>query len=127
METRMAYVDGFLIAVPTAKKETYVQLAGMVDQLFIDHGAVRVWECWSDDVPHGKLTDFYRSVQAQDDEAVVLSWIEWPDKATRDAAMAKVHDIMKSDDRFDPEKNPPPFDGKRMIFGGFCPVVALEK
>jgi uncharacterized protein YbaA (DUF1428 family) len=78
-------------------------------------------------VPDGKVTDFRRAVQANDDEAVVFSWVEWPDKATRDAAMGKMEELMKTDPRMNPEKNPMPFDGKRMIFGGFAPVVTVEK
>jgi uncharacterized protein YbaA (DUF1428 family) len=90
-------------------------------------GALRVIECWGDDVPVGKLTDFRRAVQAGDEETVAFSWIEWPDKATRDAAFVKINELMKTDPRMDPAKNPIPFDGKRMIFGSFVPVVTLEK
>jgi uncharacterized protein YbaA (DUF1428 family) len=82
-----------------------------------------VVECWGDDVAHGKQTDFYRAVEASADETVVFSWIEWPDKATRDAGMQK----MMDDPRMDPENNPMPFDGRRMIYGGFVPVVTLGK
>jgi len=89
--------------------------------VFIENGAKRVLECWGDDVKDGKLTDFRRAVQAKDDEAVVFSWIEWPDKATRDAAMTKV----MNDPRLNAQTNPMPFDGKRMIFGGFSPVLEL--
>ena len=123
----MTFVDGYLIAVPTANKAKFVEMANSIDGFFMDHGALRVVECWGEDVPHGKLTDFFRAVQATDDETVVFSWVEWPDKATRDAAMARMHDMMMTDERFDPEKNPPCFDGKRMIFGGFAPVLVLEK
>jgi uncharacterized protein YbaA (DUF1428 family) len=76
-------------------------------------------------VKPGKLTDLRRAVQATDDEIVAFSWIEWPDKATRDAAMAQAEELMKTDPRWDPARNPMPFDGKRMIFGGFEPVVDL--
>ena len=86
----------------------------------MEFGATRIVECWGDDVPRGKVTDFSRAVQAKPDETVCFSWIEWPDKATRDAAMVK----MMSDTRFMAE--PMPFDGKRMIFGGFEPVVDLR-
>ena len=79
-------------------------------------------ECWADDVPHGTHTDFYKSVQAKEDETVVFTWIEWPDKATRDAAMQK----MMDDPRMDPANNPMPFDGKRLIYGGFIPVLELK-
>jgi uncharacterized protein YbaA (DUF1428 family) len=84
-------------------------------------------ECWGDDIPNGKLTDFRRAVQATDDEVVVFSWIEWPDKATRDACMSRMEELMKTDARMSPEKNPMPFDGKRMIYGGFSPIVTLQR
>ncbi|MEJ8856921.1 DUF1428 domain-containing protein [Variovorax robiniae] len=119
----MAYIDGFVIAVPTANKSKFIEHANMGDCVFIEHGAIRVLECWGEDVKAGKQTDFQRAVQAKDDETVVFSWIEWPDKATRDAAMDKV----MADPRLDPKNNPMPFDGMRMIFGGFTPVVDLGK
>ena len=122
----MSYIDGFVIAVPTVNKQKFVDHANLGDSVFIELGAVRILECWGDDVPNGKLTDFRRAVQAQDDETVVFSWVEWPDKATRDAAMGQMEVLMKTDDRFSPEKNPMPFDGKRMIYGGFAPVVTLQ-
>ena len=121
----MAYVDGFVIAVPTARKQQFIDHAGEAASVFKELGATRVLECWGDDVPDGELTDFRRAVQAKGDETVVFSWIEWPDKATRDAAMSRMDELMRTDDRFHPEKNPMPFDGKRMIFGGFAPVVEL--
>jgi uncharacterized protein YbaA (DUF1428 family) len=123
----MTYVDGFVIAVPTASKQHFIQHANEVNKVILELGAIRILECWGDDVPDGKLTDFRRAVQANEDEAVVFSWIEWSDKATRDAAMARMRDLMKTDPRMNPEKNPMPFDGKRMIYGGFSPVVKLEK
>jgi uncharacterized protein YbaA (DUF1428 family) len=123
----MIYIDGFVIAVPKANKEKFIEHARTADSVFSDLGAKRILECWEDDVPNGKVTDFRRAVQATEDEAVVFSWVEWPDKATRDAAMAKMEDVMKTDPRMNPEKNPMPFDGKRMIFGGFTPVVTIER
>ena len=82
-------------------------------------------ECWGDDIKDGKLTDFRKAVAAEPDEAVVFSWIEWPDKATRDAAMGRMEELMKTDERMSQEKNPMPFDGKRLIYGGFSPVVEV--
>jgi len=117
----MAYVDGFVIAVPTANKQKFIDHANASDAVFLECGATRVLECWGDDVQAGQQTDFQRAVQAKDDETVVFSWIEWPDKATRDAGMEK----MMKDPRMNPETNPMPFDGKRMIFGGFAPIVDL--
>jgi uncharacterized protein YbaA (DUF1428 family) len=117
----MSYIDGFVIAVPTANRQKFIDHANTGDSVFIEYGATRVVECWGDDVPDGKQTDFRRAVQGKDDETIVFSWIEWPDKATRDQGFRK----MMEDPRMDPEKNPMPFDGGRMIFGGFRPVVEL--
>ena len=119
----MSYIDGFVIAVPTAKKEQFIEHARKGDSIFIDFGATRVLENWADDVPEGKITDFHKAVQAKEDESVVFSWIEWPDKETRDSAMSKMMSEDFKDDRLDPEKNPVPFDGSRLIFGGFTPIV----
>ena len=116
----MSYIDGFVIAVPNARREAFTTHATTFDTILLEFGATRVMECWGDDVPDGKLTDFRRAVQATEDESVVFSWIEWPDKATRDAGMAK---FMK-DPRLEGASDMP-FDGKRMIFGGFVPVVSL--
>ena len=111
----MSYIDGFVIAVPTANKQKFIDHARELDPVFIEFGATRIVECWGDDVPAGKVTDFARAVQATADETVVFSWVEWPDKPTRDAGMKR----MMEDPRFDPANMPMPFDGKRMIFGGF--------
>ena len=117
----MSYIDGFVLAVPTANKEKFLAHARSGDVVFIEYGALRVVECWGDDVPHGKTTDFFGAVKATPDETVVFSWIEWPDKATRDAGMKK----MMEDPRLDPAQNPMPFDGVRMIYGGFVPIYEL--
>ncbi len=122
----MSYIDGFVIAVPTANKQQFIEHANVFDKLFIDLGALRILECWGDDVPDGKLTDFRRAVQATADETVVFSWVEWPDKPTRDAAMGRMEQLSKQDDRYNMEKNPMPFDGRRMIYGGFAPVVKVQ-
>ncbi len=122
----MAYIDGFVIAAPAARGQEVVDYAARFDPLFLEVGATRVVEAWGDDVPHGKLTDFHRAVAATEDEVVMFSWVEWPDKATRDAGMAQ----LMQDPRMDPANpdNPPvPFDGKRMIFGGFEMVLELPK
>jgi len=121
----MSYIDGFIIAVPSENKQKFIEHAKLADNIFTEFGATRVIECWEDDVPTGKLTDFRKAVDAKDDESVVFSWIEWPDKATRDAAMKKMMSDDFSDERMDPEKNPMPFDGKRLIYGGFTPIVEL--
>ena len=118
----MPYIDGFVIACPEANKEKFIKHGNEIDPLFIEYGATRVLECWQDDVAKGETTDFFRAVNAEEGEAVLFSWVEWPDKDTRDAAIEK----MMADPRMDPEKNPMPFDGKRMIYGGFTPVVELK-
>lgn len=86
----MSYIDGFVIAIPTANKQKFVEHARQLDPIFIELGAIRVIEGWGDDVPDGKVTDFRRAVQATAEETVAFSWIEWPNKATRDAAMKKI-------------------------------------
>ena len=118
----MNYVDGFVLAVPTANKQKFTDYARKYDTIFMEYGALRIAECWGDDVPPGKQTDFQRSVLATDEETVVFSWIEWPDKATRDDAMAKI----MADPRFDMKNDPMPWDGARMIYGGFAPLFLLE-
>lgn len=121
----MAYVDGFVIAVPTANRQRFIDRAATADPIFVELGAIRVVEAWEDEVKDGKWTDFRRAVQATAEESIVFSWIEWPDKATRDAAMARLMSGDFHDPRMDPETNPMPFDGKRLIFGGFVPVVSV--
>lgn len=115
----MSYVDGFVIAVPTAKKETYRKHAELAAGVFKENGALTVVECWGDDVPEGKLTSFPMAVQRKPDETVVFSWITWPSKKVRDQGMKKVME----DPRLQPETNPMPFEGKRMIYGGFEVIV----
>jgi len=121
----MSYIDGFVLAVPTNNKQRFIEHAKLANSVFLEKGALRVLECWGDDVPKGKVNDFYGAVQAKPGETVVFSWIEWPDKATRDAVMGNMDELMKTDPRMDPEKNPMPFDGMRLIYGGFSPVVVL--
>ncbi len=123
----MTYIEGFVIAVPTANRDKFIQHARMADEVFMEHGALRILECWQEDVAKGHTTDFFGAVDSTDDESVVFSWIEWADKPTRDTQMAKLEEAMSTDPRFDPEKNPMPFDGKRMIYGGFQPIVERGK
>ena len=115
----MKYVEGFVAAVPAANKEIYRQHAAEAAPLFKEFGASRVVECWGDDVPDGKITDFRGAVKAQDDEIVVFSWIEYPSKEIRDAANKKI----MTDPRMKEMGEQMPFDGKRMIFGGFMPIL----
>jgi uncharacterized protein YbaA (DUF1428 family) len=115
----MKYVDGFVVAVPADKKEAYIALAAKAAPLFKEFGATRVVECWADDVPDGKLTDFRMAVKAEDNEEVVFSWIEYPSREVRDAANAK----MMADPRMKEMGESMPFDGKRMIYGGFAPIL----
>jgi uncharacterized protein YbaA (DUF1428 family) len=115
----MSYVDGFVLAVPTSKREAYRAIAEKAAAVFKKHGALAVVEAWGDDVPEGKLTSFRMAVQATEDETVVFSWITWPSRAARDEGM------RKSMEDPDMSHNPSdmPFDGKRMIFGGFEAIV----
>lgn len=111
----MTYVDGFVAAVPTANRETYLRHAKAAAAVFREAGALGVVECWGDDVPEGKLTSFPLAVQRKPDETVVFSWITWPSRAARDEGMKKA----MADARLRPDRNPMPFDGKRLIYGGF--------
>mgnify|MGYP002778498508 CR=1 FL=1 len=119
------YIDGFVIPVPAENRQAFIDHAATADAMFIEMGALRVVECWGDDVPEGKQTDFRRAVDATAGESIVFSWIEWPDKATRDAAYATMMSEDFNDPRMDQAKNPMPFDGKRLIYGGFVPVVDM--
>ena len=110
----MAYIDGFVIPILPGKREDYLTLAHTASKIFLEHGAIQVVETLSDDVPHGKQTDFYRAVAAEEGETIAFSWIVWPSKDARNAGMAKV----MADDRMNPGDEAP-FDMKRMIFGGF--------
>lgn len=112
------YVDGFVAAVPASKKEVYRAFAATTAALFREYGAIRVVEAWGDDVPAGKVNDFLGAVQAKEGEVVVFSWIEYPNKAVRDAAVKKVFE----DDRLK-ALGDMPFDGQRMIFGGFETIL----
>ncbi len=115
----MTYVDGFVAAVPTANREEYKKHAEEAAKVFKEHGALKVVECWGDDVPDGQVTSFPMAVKREDDETVVFSWIVWPSREARKSAWDKV----RVDPRMRPDKNPMPFDGKRMIYGGFEPIV----
>ena len=115
----MTYLEGFVAAVPTANEEKYRKHAADAAPLFREFGVSRMVETWGDDVPHGKVTDFYGAVQAKDDETVVFSWFEYPDKATREAANEKI----RNDKRMEAMGADMPFDGKRMIYGGFEAIV----
>lgn len=116
----MSYIDGFVTPVPQANKQVYLDHVREVLTFFKDHGAVRMVENWADDVPEGKVTDFNRSVGKKDDEAVLFSWIEWPSKEARNSGMK----TMMQDERM--KSMAMPFDGKRLIFGGFSPIVETE-
>ena len=115
----MTYVDGFVAAVPTANRAKFKDHAERAAKIFTEHGALKVVECWGDDVPDGKVTSFPMAVQRKDDETVVFSWIIWPSRDVRKAAWEKV----MADPRMRDDTNPMPFDAKRMIFGGFETIV----
>jgi uncharacterized protein YbaA (DUF1428 family) len=113
----MTYVDGFLVPVPNGKRREYTEVAEAAAEIFREHGALAVVECWGDDVPDGQVTDFRRAVAANPDETVVFSWIIWPSREARDRGNA----AMMADDRM--RDAPMPFDGKRMVYGGFETIV----
>jgi uncharacterized protein YbaA (DUF1428 family) len=115
----MGYVDGFCAAVPADRRAAYLDHAAVMAAVFRDHGALRVTECWGDDVPEGAQTSFPMAVRAEAGEVVVFSWVEWPSREARDAGWSAI----MADPRMDPTANPMPFDGKRLIHGGFQVVL----
>lgn len=115
----MEYIDGFVAAVPNANREKYIAHATEAAVVFKEHGALELVECWGDEVPKGEKTSFPLAVQCAEDETVVFSWIVWPSKEVRNAGMEKV----MSDPRLSDENNPMPFDGQRLIYGGFQMIV----
>jgi uncharacterized protein YbaA (DUF1428 family) len=112
----MSYVDGFVIPVPLSQKDAYIRLAKEAAPVYLEYGALKVVECWGDDVPEGKLTSFPMAVKCEADETVVFSWIIWPSREVRDAGNARV----MADPRMDGSNMP--FDGKRLIWGGFAVI-----
>ncbi len=117
----MSYVDGFVVAVPTKNKEKYRKHATLAGEVFKEHGALELVECWGDDVPDGKITSMPMAVQCKSNETVVFSWVLWPSKEVRDEAMPKV----MADPRCSQENNPMPFDAQRIIYGGFNLLVKV--
>lgn len=116
----MTYVSGFVVPVPNDNKQDYIELAKKAWQLFKEYGALQQVEAWGDKVPPGKVTDFRRAVDLKEGESVVFSWVLWPDKATSDACEASA----QTDERW--SEMGMPFDGKRMIFGGFETVFVAD-
>lgn len=114
----MTYYSSFVAAVPTANKQAYVDHAKQAWPMFKKRGALRMVECWGEDVPHGKETDFYKATKCKDDETPVVSFIEWPDREAADNAFANMEEDFKDMDMSDM-----PFDGMRMFWGGFAPIV----
>jgi uncharacterized protein YbaA (DUF1428 family) len=117
----MAYVDGFVIPVPKDRLDDYKKVAALCAVVWREHGAITSVECVGDDVPYGEVTSFPRAVQAKEDEIIIFSWIVYESRASRDAVMGKV----MADPRLKDMTKSMPFDGKRMIFGGFAPFQGL--
>jgi uncharacterized protein YbaA (DUF1428 family) len=117
----MSYVDGFVLAVPRNKLDAYKEMARLASKVWMDHGALSYVESIADDVPYGELTSFPRAVQAKEDEVVVFAWATYPSRQSRDATMAKV----MADPRLKHDPASMPFDGKRMIWGGFEPFIQI--
>ncbi|MEL7117151.1 MAG: DUF1428 domain-containing protein [Pseudomonadota bacterium] len=117
----MPYIDGFVAAVPSDKKDEYIAFAKKSWPIFEGLGAIAMWECWGDEVPDGEVTSFPMAVQAREDETVLFSWTAWPDKAARDQGWEK----MMSDPEIGAAMGDMPMDGKRMIYGGFTPLLSF--
>lgn len=117
----MPYVDGFILAVPADKVDEYKQMAKTAGDVWMEHGATSYVECLADDVPYGELTSFPRAVQQEEGEITVFSWITYPSREARDETVKKVME----DPRLKMESSAAPFDGKRMIYGGFQSFMEL--
>ena len=117
----MNYVDGFVVAVPTKNKDIYTAHAKKAATVFKEYGALKLVECWGEDVPEGKITSFPLAVQCKPDETVVFSWVVWPTRQVRDEGWEKI----MADPRMQQDVNPMPFDGKRMIYGGFQMILEI--
>ena len=115
----MEYIEGLVAAVPTKNKDKFIEHARSAAAVFKEHGAVRIVECWGDDIPAGDVTSFPMAVKCKSDETVVFSWIVWPSREVRDAGM----EAVMNDARMSEEENPMPFDGTRLIYGGFHKIM----
>lgn len=115
----MSYIDGYVVPVPVGNKDAYTEFAGVVAPIFKEHGALKVVECWGEDVPDGEVTSFPMAVKLEPNEAVVFSWIVWPSRQVRDEGVKKA----MADSRLQPFEDNMPFDGRRMIFGGFETII----
>lgn len=114
------HIEGFVIPVLDAKKQAYLEMAQWFDAAMMKLGALQIVEAWEKEVPDGKRTDFRKAVQAEAGEKIVFSWIVWPDKQTAEAAHERIHE----DEKFKALTDVP-FDGRRMIFGSFEPLLSL--
>ncbi len=117
----MSYIDGFVAAVPEENKSAFIKHTEICAEIFKEYGALKIVDCWGDDVPDGEVTSFPMAVKLEPGEVVVFSWIIWPDAETRNKGMQKVME----DERMSSENNPMPFDGKRLIYGGFDIISEL--
>jgi len=117
---QFGFVDGIVAPAPGDGRDAFAEHSKALDNFFLREGALRAVDGWGVDVPEGKVTDFRRAVAAEPGEQVIFGWLEWPDKATRDAAFAK----MMSDEKM--QAMPAPFDMKRAIFGGFAPILDTD-
>ena len=115
----MSYVDGYVIPVPVKNKDLYIEQARIMAEVFKEYGASEIRENWADDVPEGEVTSFSKAVKCTEEEVVVFSWVTWPSKEVRDKGWQSVME----DPRMKPEDNPMPFDGKRLIYGGFTTII----
>jgi uncharacterized protein YbaA (DUF1428 family) len=117
----MPYVDGFVVAVPKANLEAYKAMSQTAGEVWKEYGALTYVECVGDDTPYGEVTSFPRAVQAKEDEVVVFSWITYESREARD----RINKQVMADERLKGSMDNAPFDGKRMIYGGFTTLLEL--
>jgi len=115
----MTYIDSFVAPVPTANRQQYIRHAKTIAPLFREYGALSYTECWGDDIPDGEITSFPRAVACEPGETVCFGWVVWPSREARERGMQQ----MRGDERMSPQNCPLPFDGRRLIFGGFEVIV----
>lgn len=120
----MSYIDGFVVPVKTSRRQEYTEMASRMSKRYLEWGATTVFECWGDDVPEGKVTDFRRAVAAEPDETIVFSYVVWPSKEARDAGNQQMMEDPEMKAWMANEKDPP-FSTERMIYGGFTPIVEV--
>lgn len=116
------YINAYVLSIPEEKKDDYLKISIIFAEVAKDYGAIEIFENWEEEVPDGEITDYRKAVKAKPGEKIVVSWVIWPDRETG----ALAHKGMYADERL-VALGEMPFDGKRMILGGFAPILSYRK